>query len=74
MKEEGLKFNSIYMYTQEIFASRFTYTYISDVTFSMGLKKEHCTEIVKLNYLNQSATTFVRTMNEILPELTGIYV
>ena len=41
--------------------------------FSMGLTKEHCTEIVKLNCLNQSATTFVQTMNEILPEMKGVY-
>ena len=40
---------------------------------SIVLTKEHCTEIVKLNYVNQSATMFFRTMNEILPELKGVY-
>ena len=48
-------------------------SFLTSLYFSMGLTKEHCTEIVKLNYLNQSATTFVRTMNEIFPELKGIY-
>ena len=63
MKEYELKFISIYI--QEIF--------LTSLYFSIGLTKEHCTEIVKLNYLNQSATTFIRTMNETLPELKGIY-
>ena len=40
--------------------------------FNMSLTKEHHAEISKSNYLNQSATTFVRIMNEISPELKRI--
>ena len=47
--------------------------FLTSLYFSMGSTKEHCTEIVKLNYLNQSSTTFVQTMNVILPEPKGIY-
>ena len=38
-----------------------------------GVDKKLCTEIVKLNYLNQSATTFVRTIDKILSDLKGTY-
>ena len=39
-------------------------SFLTSQYFSMVLTKEHCTEIVKLNYRNQTATTFVQTMNE----------
>ena len=48
-------------------------SFLTSLYFSMGLTKDHCTEILKLYYLNQSETMFVRTMNEILPKLKGIY-
>ena len=48
-------------------------SFLTSPYFSMGLTKEHCTEIVKLNYLNNLPQRFYRTMNEILPELKGIY-